>query len=285
MKANMDTCIVGKRVLLVPYRHEHVQTYHNWMLDTKLLEMTGSEPLTLEEEYRMQKKWMNDVDKCTFIVLEREKCQNLPDEIETLQTEQCMVTRELDYPESLRNCIVSFIQPLSVTVPTSTTSKSTLPLVLNASGFVERNVNAMVGDINIFLSRIEDFDEVTCEQSISMPSSGRGNRGELNLMIAEPSAQRKGFGAEACQLMMFYSMQFLGIHKFFVKISESNLPSRVMFERKLKFKLCNYVECFQEYEFEFVCTESKVTELFRDWKASFYLGSGACHYPLLFFAT
>ncbi|KAJ2861979.1 N-acetyltransferase 9 [Coemansia aciculifera] len=31
--------------------------------------MTGSEPLTIDEEYAMQQTWRTDDDKCTFIVL------------------------------------------------------------------------------------------------------------------------------------------------------------------------------------------------------------------------
>ena len=36
-----------------------------------ILAMTASEPLTLEEEYAMQKSWREDNDKCTFIVVSR----------------------------------------------------------------------------------------------------------------------------------------------------------------------------------------------------------------------
>lgn len=36
--------------------------YHEWMKDPYLQEMTASEPLTLDEEYAMQKSWLEDED-------------------------------------------------------------------------------------------------------------------------------------------------------------------------------------------------------------------------------
>ncbi|KAI6037674.1 GNAT domain-containing protein [Pisolithus marmoratus] len=50
-----DAVIKGDKVVLVPYREEHVEKYHQWMSDPRLLTLTASEPLTLEEEYEMQK--------------------------------------------------------------------------------------------------------------------------------------------------------------------------------------------------------------------------------------
>ena len=38
--------------------------------------MTGSEPLSLEEEHKMQESWRDADDKCTFIVLSREAFQD-----------------------------------------------------------------------------------------------------------------------------------------------------------------------------------------------------------------
>jgi RimJ/RimL family protein N-acetyltransferase len=39
------------------------------MQSTHLQELTESEPLTIDEEYAMQKTWRDDERKCTFIVL------------------------------------------------------------------------------------------------------------------------------------------------------------------------------------------------------------------------
>ncbi len=45
--------------------------YHTWMKSPELLELTGSEPLSLEEEFAMQRTWRDSKDKCTFIVLDK----------------------------------------------------------------------------------------------------------------------------------------------------------------------------------------------------------------------
>ncbi|ETV92522.1 hypothetical protein, variant [Aphanomyces invadans] len=60
--------VQGDRVRLVPYAARHVLKYHEWMKDPFLLEMTASEPLSLEEEQQMQVTWREDPTKATFIV-------------------------------------------------------------------------------------------------------------------------------------------------------------------------------------------------------------------------
>lgn len=70
MRENERIQIIGKNILLLPYERHHVEKYHKWMKSTELQQLTASEPLTLEEEYNMQKSWREDENKCTFIVAE-----------------------------------------------------------------------------------------------------------------------------------------------------------------------------------------------------------------------
>ena len=61
MRTNWSTFIVGDGVTLVLYRREHVERYHAWMSDPWIREMTASEPLSLEEEYEMQREWRDEL--------------------------------------------------------------------------------------------------------------------------------------------------------------------------------------------------------------------------------
>ncbi|XP_067205843.1 alpha/beta-tubulin-N-acetyltransferase 9 isoform X2 [Linepithema humile] len=62
MRTNMNTRINGTNVILVPYQEKHVTKYHEWMKNPTLQYLTGSEPLTLEQEFEMQKRWLEDKD-------------------------------------------------------------------------------------------------------------------------------------------------------------------------------------------------------------------------------
>lgn len=84
MKENWFTRLVGEKVVLVPYRRCHVVQYHEWMKSTHLQELTGSEPLSLDEEYRMQESWRIDPNKCTFIVLDKERFSENKDELKSM---------------------------------------------------------------------------------------------------------------------------------------------------------------------------------------------------------
>ncbi|XP_057682928.1 N-acetyltransferase 9 [Corythoichthys intestinalis] len=86
MKINENTLLEGHKVVLVPYNSEHVPRYHEWMKSVELQQLTASEPLTLEQEYDMQRSWREDTDKCTFIILEKRRWLD-----SGAAEEQCMI--------------------------------------------------------------------------------------------------------------------------------------------------------------------------------------------------
>ncbi|XP_030631152.1 alpha/beta-tubulin-N-acetyltransferase 9 [Chanos chanos] len=86
MRINQDTLLEGEKVVLVPYNADHVPRYHQWMASPELQKLTASEPLSLEQEYDMQKSWREDDDKCTFIVLDKQRWED-----PSVSEEDCMV--------------------------------------------------------------------------------------------------------------------------------------------------------------------------------------------------
>lgn len=84
MKLNWNTKVMGEKVILVPYGPQHVPKYHEWMKSDELQYLTGSEPLTLEEEFEMQETWKNSEDKCTFIILHKETFEKNNHEIDAM---------------------------------------------------------------------------------------------------------------------------------------------------------------------------------------------------------
>ncbi|XP_035157592.2 alpha/beta-tubulin-N-acetyltransferase 9 isoform X4 [Callithrix jacchus] len=171
-------CLKGKKggSQLSPSR------YHEWMKSEELQRLTASEPLSLEQEYAMQRSWREDADKCTFIVLDAEKWQAQP----------------------------------------GTTEES-----------------CMVGDVNLFLTDLED------------PTLG-----EIEVMIAEPSFRGKGLGTEAVLMMLSYGVTRLDLTKFEAKIGQGNEPSIRMFQ-KLHFEQVAVSSVFQEVTLRLTISESE----------------------------
>ena len=176
MRANANLTLVGTKCALVPYRTEHVLTYHGWMQDDALREATASEPLSLDEEYEMQASWALDEKKCTFII----------------------VCAGKDRTASVRG-------PASV--------------------------SAMVGDVNLYFN---DHDDA--------------HAAEIEIMIADVSARRKGLASEALRLMQGYAMENLDVSRFVAKIGFDNEKSRRLFEG-LGFAERSSSEVFRETTF------------------------------------
>ncbi|XP_059388542.1 N-acetyltransferase 9 isoform X2 [Carassius carassius] len=86
MRINEDTLLEGEKVVLVPYNADHVPRYHQWMCSPELQKLTSSDPLTLEQEYDMQRCWREDDDKCTFIILDKQKWAD-----PSIPEQECMV--------------------------------------------------------------------------------------------------------------------------------------------------------------------------------------------------
>ncbi|CAN8075616.1 unnamed protein product [Agarophyton chilense] len=183
MRINSDVVLSLTRssAVLVPYKEIHVKRYHKWMQSPTLLELTASEPLTLEEEFENMKSWREDETKMTFIILDRSIGENY-----------------------------------------------------------------MVGDVNLYLQ--EDAED--------------GQRhAEIEVMIAEPAARRKGLAKTALQMMMAFSVQNLKVDVFIAKVLDHNEPSIALFTKKLNFQEERKVPAFGEIHYRLEVNREYATKL------------------------
>ncbi|RMZ91580.1 hypothetical protein DV736_g1174, partial [Chaetothyriales sp. CBS 134916] len=161
-------------LILTPYLPVHVRRYHAWMQDPHIRELTASDPLTLDEEYAMQRSWRSNYDKLTFIVY------SYGGGYET-RTDIDKRNRQL-------------------------------------------SEKGMVGDVNLFLFLDDDDDNndvgnndghaVNDTNNININDNGnddgshdRNNKiviGELELMLAEPSARGRGLGSAVLLALLMY---------------------------------------------------------------------------------
>ncbi|KAH9604229.1 hypothetical protein KSS87_014522 [Heliosperma pusillum] len=228
----MVESIEGKKAILVAYMKEHVPKYHQWMQDPALLFATGSDPLTLDQEYHMHLSWSQDPLKRTFIVLDKE-----------------MIVGDFQHGEP--------------------------------------HIEAMVGDVNIYMNDPEDPQLAEIEIMIAEPKRGcfmqliKDHKGLFEpfwlvphfpkpVISLAPSdidgykidvhSRGKGLGKEAVLMMMAFAIEKLAIHTFRVKIGESNQSSLYLF-RKLGFEDTTFSEVFKEWTLELPLTNSKRDEL------------------------
>ena len=238
MKLNYETVLIGPHCILVPYCPEHVECYHAWMQDPALLIATGSEPLTLDEEYAMQQSWRDDETKCTFIVLARNR---LLDDDEHFNNNEINVLLGHDFIKRSMCAMVGDVN-----------------LFLSEEDDEEEQDEQEECGNNQLLNgtKTSQLDrEMTNHSSSSSTDTAKRPRrrhvqAELDIMIAEKSARGQGLGREACGLMMMYGATHLSIRRFFCKINEDNEASLGLFRHKLGFQQCDYAACFRQVELE-----------------------------------
>ncbi|EFA84870.1 N-acetyltransferase 9 [Heterostelium album PN500] len=101
---------------------------------------------------------------------------------------------------------------------------------LLVESIVKDYLDSMAGDVNLFWNEYEEEGSA-----------------EVEVMIAEPSCRRRGFGSEAIEIMMHYAVTNLSdiTTRFIVKIGESNTTSIQLF-KKLGFQQVGQVNVFKE---------------------------------------
>lgn len=116
-----------------------------------------------------------------------------------------------------------------------------------------------VGDVNLFLheylqdeaesdSDVEQIDTNACV-ALEDINDHEPCVAEIEIMIAEQSARRKGYGSVAIKLITQYAIEWLSITRFIAKINDDNAPSIAMFTNSLHYTLFAKVECFEELHF------------------------------------
>jgi len=178
MRANERVQICGASLALVPYCVHHVEKYHQWMKSVELQELTGSEPLSLQEEYEMQQSWHTDDDKCTFIILAG--------------------------PEPSKG---------EVEGPADDAAR-------------------MAGDVNLFFNDQDD-----------------SHTAEIEIMVAESSSRRKGYGQQALLLLVAYAVDTLKVTKLVAKIGLENTASLALFD-KIGFATVSECDYFKQRTLE-----------------------------------
>lgn len=115
-------------------------------------------------------------------------------------------------------------------------------------------IESLIGDTNLFLLDVDDDDEATDEDQEQSKPPKKRTTAEAEIMIAEPTAQRKHFGWESMLLMLAYGQRVIGCTQFVAKIGFTNERSLQMFS-KMQFSETSRSEVFEEITFQRSCTE------------------------------
>ncbi|KAJ4839262.1 hypothetical protein Tsubulata_045063 [Turnera subulata] len=162
----MSVSLEGEKVILAPYMEAHVPKYHQWMQDPALLQATGSEPLSLQEEYQMQLSWTQDPLKRTFIVLDKDLVQD-----------------DFVHGDSHEEVIL-LVGSVSIVQ---------VALFISYNGLTVSPLSAMVGDVNIYMNDFDDPQLAEIEIMIAEHKSrGKGLGKEAVSMMMAYAVQNLG---------------------------------------------------------------------------------------------
>lgn len=214
--------VKGEKVILVPYLLNYIEKYHEWMQDPEILDLTASEPLTLEEEIQNQRSWLLDPLKYTFLI-----CEN-NDEIEEFLKKQENLNGEINDKQIEKDNSLKFRKIHGT----------------NNSEFTKFLKNLQpCGDINLFFHEYMDEDEC-----------------EIDVMIGNKNARGKGLAKESVILMRKFGEHIYKKKRFVAKIKEKNETSIQLFQ-KLKFQKIKIVKVFDEIHFEYKVEKEEQFEI------------------------
>lgn len=72
IKSLQNSSLTCRTVQLVPFETSHIETYTRWLSDPDLLQLTGTEPLSLEEVAEVQRDARSNLDRVYLIITDLE---------------------------------------------------------------------------------------------------------------------------------------------------------------------------------------------------------------------
>jgi len=254
MKINTHHAISTSRLVLVPYGPHHVPIYHAWMQDPDLQAATASEPLSLEQEYAMQRSWREDRDKLTFII-----CHPLTDRTADVGESKFVQPAIDDGPERMIGDINLFLFPADDEEPSH----------INGSGDGTQVEAGGRQDVSI----IGELELMIASPKLRRQGYGRSALGIfLSYIVTRwPLILAEFLGHDVPEAASDSSMP--GLRYLRVKIQESNIGSIKLFE-KLRFeRVGDTANYFGEVELRWLPSAATVyEEVWRDCEMLQYDG-------------
>jgi RimJ/RimL family protein N-acetyltransferase len=185
-----------------------------------------------------------------------------PDLLEATDSEPLSLAQEVEMQQSWRD------DPMKCTFIVHSTEHC--PGSQMKEFTISENLCGMVGDVNLFLSNVEESEDDETNNETKNDDLNRPAlvQAEIDIMIAENNFKRQGLGKSATCSMMLYGANVLKVHRFFCKINEDNIGSIKLFEG-LGFVQCAYAACFKQVELELIEPLAELNEIlkpFGDYK-------------------